>query len=76
VWYRSIDPATNYDAVQWGVPGDLVAAGDYDGDGKADPAVVRIGSSAIWYVLGSTGGAQAVQFGITGDKPVPNAYVP
>jgi hypothetical protein len=33
-------------------------------------------SIATWFVLKSTGGTLIQQFGATGDRPVPNAYVP
>ena len=72
VWYRSTNPATNYDSVQWGISTDALAPGDYDGDGRADPAVLRNGN---WYVLRSASGVQIVQFGTTGDRAVPSAYV-
>ncbi|PYT00653.1 MAG: hypothetical protein DMF63_06345 [Acidobacteria bacterium] len=73
VWYRSTNPATNYDSVQWGISTDKLAPGDYDGDGRADPAVFRNG---VWYVLGSTAGAQILQFGNAGDRAVPSSYIP
>ena len=54
---------------------DFVVQGDYDGDGRTDPAVWRpsasAGASAFW-VLGSTGGAYSVPFGQNGDYPVAN----
>jgi len=46
---------------------------DYDGDGKIDAAVYRNG---IWYLLQSTNGFTAQQFGLTNNKPVPTAYLP
>jgi hypothetical protein len=45
--------------------------GDYDGDSKADQAVYR---SGIWYILGSTQGFSAVEFGIASDIPVAADY--
>jgi len=54
---------------------DFYAQGDYDGDGKTDPAVWRPsanpGESAFW-VFGSTSGNMVVPFGQAADYPVAN----
>lgn len=44
-------------------------------DGKFDATVFRP-SSSVWYVNKSTGGNLIQTFGIAGDKPLPNAFVP
>jgi hypothetical protein len=59
----------------FGANGDIPASGDYDGDGKFDPAVFRP-SAATWYLNRSTAGTGIVGFGANGDLPVPNAFVP
>lgn len=59
---------------QWGSStlGDFFAAGDYDGDGRADIAVFRAG---IWYIIeSSTGNFRTEVFGQSGDVPAPNDY--
>ena len=59
---------------QWGSStlGDFFAAGDYDGDGRADIAVFRAG---VWYIIeSSTGNFRADSFGQAGDVPAPNDY--
>jgi hypothetical protein len=75
IWYTSFNAQTNYGAIYFGTTGDVPAAADYDGDGRADAAVFRP-STGIWYFLNSTQGFAARQFGVTGDKPVPHAFVP
>ncbi len=59
----------------FGTTGDVVAPGDYDGDGKFDATVFRP-SSSTWFIGRTTAGTQIVQFGATGDRPIPNAFVP
>ena len=72
-WYllRSMQGFTG---VQFGNSTDIPTAADYDGDGKADISVFREGN---WFRLNSSNGSfQAIQFGITNDKPIPAAFVP
>jgi hypothetical protein len=60
-------------AVQWGIASDIPAPGDYDGDGKSDQAVYRDGT---WWILRSGAGVVTTQFGVVGDLPVANRYLP
>lgn len=59
----------------FGANGDIPSPGDYDGDGKIDAAVFRP-SNTNWFIQGSNSGVQILQFGLTGDFPTPNAFVP
>ncbi len=65
----------SYFSFIFGASTDLPVHGDYDGDGKFDAAVFRP-SNATWYVQRSTAGTLIQQFGIGGDLPTPNAFVP
>ncbi|MEP6704316.1 MAG: FG-GAP-like repeat-containing protein [Acidobacteriota bacterium] len=59
----------------FGTNGDIPSPGDYDGDGKFDATVFR-SSNSTWFIARTTAGTQIVQFGATGDRPIPNAFVP
>jgi hypothetical protein len=52
---------------------DVAVTGDYDGDGRTDPAIYRNGQ---WWMLQSALGVGVVDWGLSTDKPVPAAYLP
>ena len=74
-WYQQNSVNNVVSAIQFGTAEDVPVAADYDGDGRSDVAVWRP-SNGVWYLNRSTAGFTGVQFGQSGDQPVPNAYVP
>ena len=74
-WFVLRSEDFSFYAFPFGASGDVPAPGDYDGDGKHDATVFRP-SSATWYSSLSTSGTLIQQFGSTGDRPIPNAFVP
>ena len=73
-WYVLRSENFTFYAFPFGANGDKPVPGDYDGDGKIDAAVFRP-SDTNWYVLKSTGGVLIQQYGLSGDTPLPNAFV-
>ena len=74
-WYIIRSENFSFYGFPFGTNGDIVAPGDYDGDGKFDATVFRP-SSATWFIARSTAGTQIFTFGVNGDRPLPNAFVP
>jgi hypothetical protein len=74
-WFVLRSEDASYYSVPFGASTDLPTPGDYDGDGKIDTAVFRP-SSATWYVQRTTAGTLIQNFGATGDRPIPNSFVP
>jgi hypothetical protein len=64
------NPNKNITFLQWGQVGDIAARGDFDGDGKFDPAVFRNSTGDWWIVNSSTGASRVQHWGQSGDKPV------
>lgn len=50
--------------------GDIPVLGDFDGDTRNDPTVVRPGGPSTWFIKGTASGQRALQFGETDDQPV------
>ena len=66
--------AVNSDYFQWGLPGDVPTAADFDGDGKTDLTVFRP-STGEWLIRYSSlaysvGGSAVYQWGLPGDALV------
>lgn len=74
-WFVLRSEDFSFYSFPFGASTDTPAPGDYDGDGKIDAAVFRP-SSQTWFVQRSTAGTLIQTFGIAGDFPVPNAFVP
>ena len=66
----------NYVNYPWGAPGDVPVAADYDGDGKADPAIYRPTTGGWWILKSGTGftGYMNYAWGLPGDAPVVADY--
>ena len=74
-WFILRSEDSSFYSVPFGTNGDLPVPGDYDGDGKFDTAVFRP-SANDWYVNRSTAGLLITGFGVTGDRPLPNVFIP
>lgn len=68
-WLNSINEGSPFASRDWGISGDQIIAGDYDGDGIDDETVFRP-SNATFYVIQSASLTMRIdQFGQTGDNP-------
>jgi spore coat protein A, manganese oxidase len=66
------NPSGNVTYIPWGTTGDKPMRGDFDGDGKVDPAVFRNG---VWYINQSSNNQLRTDYwGLATDKFVPADY--
>lgn len=76
-WIRESDGGgTPQSPIQWGIPGDFITQGDYDGDGITDIGVWRSNVDPtlnFFYIRRSSDNAlQQFEWGASGDYPVNN----
>jgi putative transposon-encoded protein len=74
-WFVLRSENNSFYSFPFGAANDIPSPGDYDGDRKFDAAVFRP-SSNTWFVQRSTSGTLIQGFGVSGDKPIPNVFVP
>ena len=69
-WYSTLSSTGGFFGMNFGLPGDIPVAGDYDKDGKTDIAVYRP-ADGNWYIMRSSdGGFEITHFGLSGDIPL------
>ncbi len=73
-FYILLTGSFTFQGFSWGLPDDIPTIADYDGDGKADIGIFRP-STNDWFLLQSTAGFSTVNFGQTGDQPIPSAFI-
>jgi len=75
-WYVLRSEDSSFYGFPFGASGDIPAPGDFDGDGRVDAAVFRTSGTPTWFVNRSSGGGSLIaQFGVSNDRPIPNAFV-
>ncbi|NOT47249.1 MAG: CHRD domain-containing protein, partial [Acidobacteria bacterium] len=68
-WLNSLNDTGPAPSREWGVSGDQIIAGDYDGDGIDDETVFRPSNATFYIIQSATLTARIDQFGQTGDNP-------
>jgi len=74
-WFILRSENNSFFSFPFGATGDVPAPADHDGDGKYDAAIFRP-SNNTWFAQRSSSGTLIQGFGISGDKPIPNVFVP
>ncbi len=72
-WYSMDITSGTIRIVTWGLSQDIIAPGDYDGDGVTDRGIFRP-STGTWYLLKSTEGISTASWGLNGDIPAAGDY--
>ncbi len=73
-WVYRSSSRSRTETVTWQLGSDIAVQNDYDGDGKVDIAVWR-DATGVWYIRNSSDlSTRTVQWGQSGDTPVPAFY--
>ncbi len=67
-WYSSLNTGSPRGPRQWGISGDQVISGDFDGDGSDDEAVFRPSNGTFYIIQSATLTLRIDQFGQNGDN--------
>lgn len=68
-WLNAINGGNPDASREWGINGDQLLAGDYDGDGKDDETVYRPSNGTFYIIQSATLTMRIDQFGQSGDNP-------
>lgn len=68
-WFSSLNNGNPTSTRDWGVNGDQLIAGDYDGDGQDDLTVYRPTNGTFYIIQSATLTARIEQLGQSGDNP-------
>ncbi|MBK9155355.1 MAG: VCBS repeat-containing protein [Chloracidobacterium sp.] len=68
-WFTAINGGGPIGTTTWGVNGDVILAGDYDGDGRDDASVWRSSNATFYIIQSGNFTIRVEQFGAAGDNP-------
>ena len=68
-WLTSFAGGNPFSSREWGINGDLVLAGDYDGDGVDDVTIYRASQGTFYIIQSATLTMRIEQLGQSGDNP-------
>ncbi|MBK9153505.1 MAG: VCBS repeat-containing protein [Chloracidobacterium sp.] len=68
-WLNAVNGGNPTYERTWGVSGDIILSGDFDGDGRDDPAVWRPSNATFYIIQSATLTIRIDQFGEANDDP-------
>lgn len=68
-WFTQFNGGSPFSAREWGISGDVVISGDFDGDQRDDQAVYRESNSTFYIIESANLTIRIEQFGQAGDNP-------
>lgn len=68
-WFTQFNGGSPFSSRDWGISGDVVISGDFDGDQRDDQAVYRESNSTFYIIESANLTIRIEQFGQSGDNP-------